>query len=267
MEQMYKGIPFSPTATLTANISVTDTIIPVSNVDAFPDAPNIATIGSIAGPNETIIYTGKTTTTLTGCTRGVEGTASDWAVDELIGRNFTAKDHADMVKNIEELESNKLDASYKVDVVNTADVTVGGKALDAKQNNPNITGTLAQKVANNTQQINDLNKYENIQVVFLNGFASIWGMSRQVRLGNEVEVTLDIDPSNATDKTGTIMICKYKPITAQWIRTIGAGYNKEVFLILSMTGEVKIYGWSPDTTFAGGQQVISFKYSTLDNFS
>ena len=156
MEQMYKGMPFSPTATLTANISVTDAIIPVSDVDAFPDAPNIATIGSIAGPNETIIYTGKTTTSLTGCTRGVEGTASDWAVDELIGRNFTAKDHADMVKNIEELENNKLDASYKVDVVNTADVSVAGKALDAKQNNPNITGTLAQKVANNTQQINVL---------------------------------------------------------------------------------------------------------------
>lgn len=158
MEQMYKGIPFSPTATLTANISVTDAIIPVSDVDAFPDAPNIATIGSISGPNETIIYTGKTTTSLVGCTRGVEGTASDWAVDELIGRNFTAKDHSDMVKNIEELDNKKLDATYKVDVVNTADVTIAGKALDARQSNPNITGTLAQKVANNTQQINVLSE-------------------------------------------------------------------------------------------------------------
>ena len=166
MDQMYKGIPFSPTATLTANISATDTIIPVSDVDAFPDAPNIATIGSIAGPNETIIYTGKTTTSLTGCTRGVEGAASDWMTDELIGRNFTAKDHADMVKNIEELENSKLDASYKVDVVNTADVTIAGKALDARQNNPDITGTLAQKVTSNTQQINDLiiNLYKNIDL-------------------------------------------------------------------------------------------------------
>lgn len=157
MEQMYKGIPFSPTATLTANISATDTVIPVSDVDAFPDAPSIATIGTDTTA-ETIIYTAKTATALTGCTRGVEGTAKDWQTDEIIGRNFTAKDHADIIKNIENLDNNKLDATYKVDVVNTTDTSVAGKALDARQNNPNITGTLAKKIADNTQQINVLNE-------------------------------------------------------------------------------------------------------------
>lgn len=164
MEQMYKGIPFSPTATLTANISVTDAIIPVSDVDAFPDAPSIATIGTDTTA-ETIIYTAKTATALTGCTRGVEGTAKDWQTDEIIGRNFTAKDHADIIKNIENLDNNKLDATFKVDVVNTTNTTVEGKALDARQNNPSITGTLAQKVDSNTQQISVLSAANRVEEV------------------------------------------------------------------------------------------------------
>lgn len=199
MEQMYKGIPFSPTATLTANIAAADTIIPVSDVDAFPDAPNIATIGSIAGPNETIIYTGKTTTSLTGCTRGVEGTASDWAVDELIGRNFTAKDHADMVKNIEELENNKLDATYKVDVVNTADVTIAGKALDAKQNNPSITGTLAQKVTSNARQIDVLNTLTKSIAVNLTG-KSLVDYAKSLNVTDKVNIQIN----GATDTPAPI---------------------------------------------------------------
>ena len=154
LKQMYKGMPFSPIATLTANISATDTIIPVSDVNAFPEAPSIAVIGPDIGPNETIIYTEKTTTALTGCTRGVESTASAWDIDEIIVRNFTAKDHNDIIDNIKDLALNKLDATYKVDVVNDSTITAGGKALDARQNNPNVEGTLAKKIAENTKQIN-----------------------------------------------------------------------------------------------------------------
>lgn len=157
LSKMYKGIEFSPVAMLTANISATDTVIPVSDVTVFPDAPNIATIGTDIGA-ETIIYANISEGALTGCTRGIEGTAKEWSTDEIISRNFTAKDHNDIIKNIEELYKNKLDAEYKVEVINTNDINKTGKALDAIQNNATIPGTLAKKISDNTEQINNLSK-------------------------------------------------------------------------------------------------------------
>ena len=101
MKPMYYGIPFSPQATLTDTIGAADTIIKVSDVSAFPDAPNYATIGTDEG-GETIIYTAKTANALSGCTRGVEGSAKSWNAGELIGRNYTAADHAAMIDNIKD---------------------------------------------------------------------------------------------------------------------------------------------------------------------
>ena len=98
---LYPGIPFSPQATLTNNIGEADTIIEVSDVSAFPDAPNLATIGTDE-EGETILYTAKTGTALSGCQRGIEGTARAWTAGELIGRNFTAKDHADLIAAVSE---------------------------------------------------------------------------------------------------------------------------------------------------------------------
>ena len=98
---LYPGIPFSPQATLTDNIGAADTIIKVSDVSAFPDPPNLATIGTDE-EGETILYTAKTPDALSGCQRGVEGTARAWTAGELIGRNFTAKDHADLIAAISE---------------------------------------------------------------------------------------------------------------------------------------------------------------------
>ena len=74
---LYPGIPFSPQAALTNNIGAADTIIEVSDASAFPPAPNLATIGTDEG-GETILYTAKTETALSGCRRGVEGTARAW---------------------------------------------------------------------------------------------------------------------------------------------------------------------------------------------
>ena len=99
MKPMYYGIPFSPQATLTDTIGAADTIIKVSDVSAFPDAPNYATIGTDEG-GETILYTAKTANAISGCTRGVEGSAKSWNAGELIGRNYTAADHAAMIDNI-----------------------------------------------------------------------------------------------------------------------------------------------------------------------
>ena len=41
-------------------------------------------------------------TVSSGCQRGVEGTARAWTAGELIGRNFTAKDHTDLIAAVSE---------------------------------------------------------------------------------------------------------------------------------------------------------------------
>lgn len=103
MKQMYKAIPFSPDTTLSKTITATDTTIYVTNPSLLPDAPNYATIGTIEDTAETILYTGKTSNSLTGCKRGLEGKAIAWASGELIARNYTNKDHENFIDNINEL--------------------------------------------------------------------------------------------------------------------------------------------------------------------
>ena len=104
LETMYEGLPFSPQTTLTNAISKTATVIPVADVSVFPDAPNYATIAGNDGDGETILYTAKTGSSLSGCARGVEGVAKRWDSGEIISRNWTAKDHNTMVDNIKNLD-------------------------------------------------------------------------------------------------------------------------------------------------------------------
>ena len=93
---LYPGIAFSPQTTLADNIGAADTIIPVADVSCFPDGPNLATIGTDE-TGETIFYAAKTADALSGCQRGVEGEARTWMAGEPVGRNFTAKDHNDLI--------------------------------------------------------------------------------------------------------------------------------------------------------------------------
>ena len=104
METMYKGIPFSPQVALADGIGAGDTTIPVTDISAFPDAPNLATIGTDED-GETILYTAKTTDSLSGCTRGVEGMAKAWPSGTTIARNFTNKDFDALQKNVQEAKS------------------------------------------------------------------------------------------------------------------------------------------------------------------
>ncbi len=102
MQTLYQPIAFSPLARLKQSIGEGDAVISVDNISAFPDAPNLATIG-VDENAETILYTAKTEDSLSGCTRGVEGAAKRWQAGEAIGRNFTAKDHADIIVNLQEV--------------------------------------------------------------------------------------------------------------------------------------------------------------------
>ena len=104
MEPMYEGLAFSPQTTLADNISVSASVIPVSDVSVFPAAPNYATIAGNDGDGETILYTAKTASALSGCIRGVEGTAKRWGSGEIISRNWTAKDHNALIANLKALD-------------------------------------------------------------------------------------------------------------------------------------------------------------------
>lgn len=118
--KLYPGIPFSPPAILTDNIGAADTIIKVSDVSAFPPAPNYATIGTDEN-GETISYAAKTAEALSGCVRGVEGTAKAWSAGELIARNFTAADHDALIEAVK-------DAQQGVDDLNAEKAEPGGIA-------------------------------------------------------------------------------------------------------------------------------------------
>lgn len=99
---MYKGIAFSPRTTLTSEINAGASVIPVDDASAFPDGPNLATIGTDTDA-ETILYAAKSGNSLSGCTRGVEGTAKAWSSGSIIARNFTAAELGYIVDNIKQL--------------------------------------------------------------------------------------------------------------------------------------------------------------------
>ena len=99
---MYKGIPFSPKTTIIEDINAGSTVIKVADTSVFPEAPNLATIGTDEDA-ETIIYSAKSGDSLSGCTRGVEGTAKSWSSGAIIARNFTAVEYGYIVDNIKQL--------------------------------------------------------------------------------------------------------------------------------------------------------------------
>lgn len=105
---MYTPKSFSPPTTLADAIGAADMVIPVADVSVFPDAPSLAVIGTDENA-ETVLYTAKTASALSGCTRGVEGIAKTWTAGETIARNWTAHDHAALISNITALNQNKLD--------------------------------------------------------------------------------------------------------------------------------------------------------------
>ena len=102
MSELYPGIAFSPQAVLTESIGEADTVIKVSNTSVFPEGPNYATIGTDE-QGETIKYAAIADGLLSGCQRGVEGTARAWQSGEVIARNFTALDHAELIAAITEI--------------------------------------------------------------------------------------------------------------------------------------------------------------------
>jgi len=127
---MYPAMPFSPQALLTQAIGAADTIIPVDNIDAFPAAPNLAVIGTDENA-ETICYAAKTDSALSGCVRGVEGTAKEWQAGEVIARNFTAADFDAVRQNIEGLNQGKANKVTDATAGNLAGLDADGNLTDS----------------------------------------------------------------------------------------------------------------------------------------
>lgn len=127
---MYPGIPYSPQAFITAAIGAADTIIPVDKIDAFPPAPNLAVIGSDESA-ETIRYAAKTDSALSGCTRGVEGTAREWQAGEVIARNFTSEDLTALQENLRQIDTEKASKVTGAVAGNLAGLSAGGNLVDS----------------------------------------------------------------------------------------------------------------------------------------
>jgi len=73
----YESSGLTPTTYLTSSIGTTDTTIPVADTSLFNTSGTAKITGSgAAGVVEYVTYTGKTSTSLTGCTRGATGGAA-----------------------------------------------------------------------------------------------------------------------------------------------------------------------------------------------
>lgn len=104
MKTMYAGKAFSPLTTLSQPAGMEDAVLHIADASAFPDAPNLATIGADEDA-ETIFYAAKTADTLSGVIRGIEGQARSWQAGEVISRNFTNADYTALTENIQILKS------------------------------------------------------------------------------------------------------------------------------------------------------------------
>ncbi|ADZ82566.1 hypothetical protein [Cellulosilyticum lentocellum] len=137
------------------------------------------------------------------------------------------------------LKESKLDTTK---VVNTSDaVATDVKALNAVHANPNVEGTMAKQIANNTQQINVLNTIEEVDM--LNGWQHNDGTTKCKisRVGNTVTITDFFVTGVKTDPT-TIMVLPVgcKPIIAFDIGmesyTSTPFSPNTMFLVLHLTG-------------------------------
>ncbi|MGG1637230.1 hypothetical protein [Paenibacillus sp. NRS-1760] len=140
---MYPGVANSYQTELSAAINASVTTIPLQSVavSILPDAPNIAVIG-VDETAETILYTGKTGNSLTGVTRGYNGTtARSWPTGAKVARMFTAADWDAARQNIDTLNAMQSEAASIPEtikrgsnVINTsqasgANISINGRTL------------------------------------------------------------------------------------------------------------------------------------------
>ena len=101
VKPMYPGSPYSPQTTLAASIGASDTSITLADASILPAPPNYITIGSAGDANcETILYQVRTGNTLSGLTRGVEGTAASHNAGDPVASYITAALINNIIDNV-----------------------------------------------------------------------------------------------------------------------------------------------------------------------
>lgn len=107
---MYPAKVNSPKTELAATIAADATTIAVVDVTKLPAAPNLCTILN-GDDSETFSYATISGNNLTGCVRGLNGTAKAWTVGMKVARTYTAYDHDTFIEQINEIVSKLVAAS------------------------------------------------------------------------------------------------------------------------------------------------------------
>ncbi len=153
---LYPGLAFSPQAELLEGVGAADTILKVSDSSRFPAPPNLATIGTDED-GETVLYTALAEGLLSGCVRGVEGAARAWQAGEVVARNFTAKDHNDLISAVLAAQGGALDARQAAEAAQSAADTAQATADTAQgaADNAQAAADTAKGAADNAQAAAD----------------------------------------------------------------------------------------------------------------
>lgn len=144
---MYPAINNSPVTTLAAAVTANSTTIEVVDTSALPAAPNIATIGT-DDTAELVLYTGISGSSLTGCTRGFNGTTvKAWPVGSKIYRAHTAYDHDTFRNNIVDLVASRT-ADEAAIQQNASGLTALGNTVS------DLSDSVDERIAEINRQIN-----------------------------------------------------------------------------------------------------------------
>ena len=239
---MYAGAINSPQTTLDGSHTDAVETITVVSTSVFPAAPNIATIGNSAS-SETILYTGKTGTTLTGVTRGWEGDAAEWADGAVISRNFTQYDHAQFVANIGTLNTYKAEKASATftgatsfsdgNITNVGDIALD--SISADGTDINIAATDNSATAFTIKQGSDAylivdtaNSSESVSIgTGVSGTAiSIGHSSSEVTFGDNVVVTGDLTINGDTTTNTTTNLTVADPLVKYGQGYTGSAYDQ-----------------------------------------
>ena len=145
---MYYGSPYSPQTSLASAIGAADTSITLADASILPDPPNYITIGGYGDANcETVLYQVRSGNTLSGLTRGVEGSPSTHNAGDPVASYITAA----LINNI-------------IDNVNGAFSEIG--KLD-EQKEPKFTDASSKTVAfTKASSRTDIVSGESLKVIF-----------------------------------------------------------------------------------------------------
>ena len=239
---MYAGAINSPQTTLDGTHTDAVETITVVSTSVFPAAPNIATIGNSAS-SETILYTGKTGTTLTGVTRGWEGDAAAWSDGDVISRNFTQYDHAQFVANIGTLNTYKAEKASATftgttsfsdgNISNVGDIALD--SISADGTDINIAATDNSATAFTIKQGSDAylivdtaNSSESVSIgTGVSGTAiSIGHSSSEVTFGDNVVVTGDLTINGDTTTNTTTNLTVADPLVKYGQGYTGSAYDQ-----------------------------------------